>query len=62
MPRRPSKKRPGRNEPALLPHVLQAAAAALGVTPEELGSSSTEVACRVFGLPPSQLGLAADPR
>ncbi|KAG2442849.1 hypothetical protein HXX76_002928 [Chlamydomonas incerta] len=59
---KPSKARPGRNEPALLPHVLQAAAAALGVTPEELGRSSTDVACRVFGLPPAELGLAADPR
>ncbi|KAG2443084.1 hypothetical protein HYH02_009498 [Chlamydomonas schloesseri] len=59
---KPSKARPGRNEPALLPHVLQAAAAALGVSPEELGLSSTEVACRVFGLPAAELGLAADPR
>ncbi|PNH12113.1 Tat-linked quality control protein TatD, partial [Tetrabaena socialis] len=52
---KPSKARPGRNEPALLPHVLVAAAAAIGVTPEELGRSSTEVACRVFGIPPDQV-------
>ncbi|GFR41234.1 hypothetical protein Agub_g1907, partial [Astrephomene gubernaculifera] len=52
---KPSKARPGRNEPALLPHVLQAAAAALGVSPEELGRSTTEVACRVFGLPRHEL-------
>ncbi|KAG2499368.1 hypothetical protein HYH03_002943 [Edaphochlamys debaryana] len=47
---KPSKARPGRNEPALLPHVLQAAADALGTTPEELGASTTAVACKVFGL------------
>ncbi|GIL72875.1 hypothetical protein Vretifemale_3164 [Volvox reticuliferus] len=33
---KPSRARPGRNEPALLPHVLMAAAAAIGITPEEV--------------------------
>ncbi|GLC35822.1 hypothetical protein PLESTB_000497900 [Pleodorina starrii] len=57
---KPSRARPGRNEPSLLPHVLQAAAAAMGVTPEELGRSTTAVACRVFGLPADALGLQPD--
>ncbi|GIL72872.1 hypothetical protein Vretifemale_3164 [Volvox reticuliferus] len=54
---KPSRARPGRNEPALLPHVLMAAAAAIGITPEELGKSTTATACRVFGLPGDTLGL-----
>ncbi|GLI68941.1 hypothetical protein VaNZ11_013370, partial [Volvox africanus] len=54
---KPSKARPGRNEPALLPHVLMAAAAAIGISPEELGKSTTATACRVFGLPGDTLGL-----
>ncbi|EFJ42922.1 hypothetical protein VOLCADRAFT_107016 [Volvox carteri f. nagariensis] len=35
----PSKARPGRNEPALLPHVLQAAATAMGISSDEEGAS-----------------------
>ncbi|KXZ56655.1 hypothetical protein GPECTOR_1g590 [Gonium pectorale] len=59
---KPSKARPGRNEPALLPHVLQAAATALGVAPEELGRSTTEVALRVFNLEHEALGMGSAPR
>lgn len=52
---KPSKARPGRNEPALLPHVLRTAADALGVSQEELGMSTTAVACKVFRIPDSVL-------
>lgn len=47
----PSKARPNRNEPALLPHVLKAVAAARGETEEQVALRSTEVAREFFGLP-----------
>ncbi|BDA46123.1 3'-5' ssDNA/RNA exonuclease TatD [Coccomyxa sp. Obi] len=48
---RPSKARPRRNEPALLPHVLQAVADAVGEDMETLAQRTTENAQRFFGLP-----------
>lgn len=47
---KPSRVRPGRNEPALLPHVLTAAAAALGKTPEQVAEQTSNVARAVFGI------------
>lgn len=47
----PSKARPNRNEPALLPHVLKAVAAARGETEEQVARQTTEAACKFFGLP-----------
>lgn len=47
----PSKARPNRNEPALLPHVLQAVAAALGQSEEEVAQRTTSVAKAFFRLP-----------
>lgn len=49
-PRRPSKRRPQRNEPALLPYVLEAVAAARGQTPEHVAHITTANAKRLFGL------------
>lgn len=42
--------REGRNEPAFLPHVLRAVAAALGRPPEELAAATTATAERFFQL------------
>lgn len=47
----PSKARPQRNEPALLPHVLSAVAAARGERCEEMARQTTENARRFFRLP-----------
>uniref|UniRef100_A0A7S0S5G7 TatD related DNase n=1 Tax=Chlamydomonas leiostraca TaxID=1034604 RepID=A0A7S0S5G7_9CHLO len=47
---KPNKARPGRNEPALLPHVLQMAAQSLGEEPAAVAQRTTETACRVFGI------------
>lgn len=47
----PAKARPNRNEPALLPHVLAAVAAALGQTEEEVAQRTTNVAKKFFRLP-----------
>jgi TatD DNase family protein len=47
----PSKARPNRNEPALLPHVLKAVAAARGESEEQVAQQTTAVACKFFGLP-----------
>jgi TatD DNase family protein len=49
----PSKARPNRNEPALLPHVLTAVAVALGQSEEEVAKRTTAVAKAFFGLPDS---------
>lgn len=49
----PSKARPNRNEPALLPHVLTAVAAALGQGEEEAAMRTTAVAKAFFRLPDS---------
>ncbi|KAL4427778.1 hypothetical protein ABPG75_001867 [Micractinium tetrahymenae] len=46
----PSKSRPQRNEPALLPHVLAAVAAARGQSPEHVARVTTENARRFFRL------------
>lgn len=46
----PSKARPQRNEPALLPHVLNAVAAARGQLPEHVARVTTENARRFFRL------------
>jgi TatD DNase family protein len=43
--------RGGRNEPAFLPHVLQAAADALGMPAEAVARATTETAKRFFRLP-----------
>lgn len=51
----PSKARPGRNEPALLSHVLKAVAAARGETEEQVAQQTAQVACKFFGLPASIL-------
>jgi TatD DNase family protein len=45
-----NKARPRRNEPALLPHVAAAVAAAKGLTYEEVAAATTANALRVFGL------------
>lgn len=47
---RPSKARPSRNEPALLPHVLRAMSRATGRSEEEVALQTTRVACAVFGI------------
>ena len=47
---RPSKARPRRNEPALLPFVLEKVASALGESPEEVAKRTTETAEKCFGL------------
>ena len=47
---KPSKARPKRNEPCLLPHVAAAVAAAWGVPLEEAAAATTANARRVFGL------------
>jgi TatD DNase family protein len=49
----PSKARPNRNEPALLPHVLTAVAAAMGQNEEEVAKRTTAVAKAFFRLPDS---------
>ncbi|KAL4449421.1 hypothetical protein ABPG77_007065 [Micractinium sp. CCAP 211/92] len=46
----PSKSRPQRNEPALLPHVLSAVAAARGQSPKHVAGVTTENARRFFRL------------
>ena len=48
---KPGSKRPGRNEPALLPHVLRAAAVAMKEEEESVALRTTANACRFFGLP-----------
>lgn len=40
----------GRNEPAILPHIVQAVAACLGKTPEEIAEATTSTAKDFFGL------------
>lgn len=47
----PSKARPQRNEPALLPYVLQAVAAARGESVEKVARATTDNARRLFGIP-----------
>lgn len=47
----PAKARPQRNEPALLPHVLAAVAAARGEDPGTTAASTTATARAFFGLP-----------
>ena len=47
----PSKARPQRNEPALLPHVLHLVAAARGESPERTAAVTTANALRLFRLP-----------
>eukprot|EP00878_Enallax_costatus_P017188 GHUV01018045.1.p1 GENE.GHUV01018045.1~~GHUV01018045.1.p1 ORF type:complete len:244 (+),score=34.01 GHUV01018045.1:1024-1755(+) len=49
----PTKARPNRNEPALLPHVLLTVAAALGRPEDEVAQRTTDVATRFFRLPVS---------
>jgi TatD DNase family protein len=46
----PSKVRPKRNEPCLLPHVAAAVAAARGITVAEVAAATSVNAVRVFGL------------
>jgi TatD DNase family protein len=46
----PSKKRPSRNEPALLQIVLRAVAEARGQSMEEVAKYTTENATRLFGI------------
>ena len=47
---KPNKARPGRNEPALLPHVLRAVAAAVGEAEEVVARRTTDNAARFFGI------------
>lgn len=47
---KPNKSRPHRNEPALLPHVLNTVAASLGKPMDEVARQTTRNACRVFGI------------
>lgn len=47
----PSKARPQRNEPALLPHVLRAVAAARGEAEEHTAAVTTANAAAFFRLP-----------
>jgi TatD DNase family protein len=47
--------RPSRNEPAFLPHVLRAVAAARGLPPEEVARATTATARAFFGLPFSEV-------
>ncbi len=53
----PSKARPHRNEPALLPYVLDAVSAALGEDREEVARRTSGVAARFFGLAPADVGI-----
>jgi TatD DNase family protein len=53
----PSKARPGRDEPALLPHVLKAVATVRGETEEQAAKQTTDVACKFFGLPRAALSI-----
>ena len=46
----------GRNEPAFLPHILNAVAKHMDVSAEELAASSTANARRFFGLPTGKNG------
>jgi TatD DNase family protein len=48
---KPSKARPHRNEPALLPHVLRAVAEAVGESEEGVAARTTRVAGSFFQLP-----------
>ncbi|KAG1661864.1 hypothetical protein FOA52_011631 [Chlamydomonas sp. UWO 241] len=48
---KPSRARPGRNEPALLPHVLRAVAHATGKSEEQVARETSDVVRAVFGLP-----------
>jgi TatD DNase family protein len=43
--------RPSRNEPAFLPHVLAATAAALALPQDEVARATTATACAFFGIP-----------
>ncbi|KAF8063861.1 tatD [Scenedesmus sp. PABB004] len=52
----PSKARPSRNEPALLPHVLSAVAAALGQDEAAVAARTSAVARAFFGLPDADAG------
>lgn len=47
---KPSRLRPRRNEPALLPHVLAAVAKATGRPAEQVARETTAAACKLFGL------------
>lgn len=47
---RPSKARPSRNEPALLPFVLRKVAEVRGQTMEHVAKTTTANACRLFGM------------
>ncbi|KAK9842675.1 hypothetical protein WJX74_000525 [Apatococcus lobatus] len=47
---KPNRIRPSRNEPALLPHVLNQVAQALGKSLEEVATQTTHTANRVFSL------------
>jgi TatD DNase family protein len=51
----PAKARPHRNEPALLPYVLETVAAALGEEPEAVARRTSGVAAQFFGIP-AELG------
>lgn len=48
---KPSKSRPHRNEPALLPHVLQQVAKSLNKSEEQVALQTSRVACDFFSLP-----------
>lgn len=53
----PAKARPHRNEPALLPYVLETVAAALGEEPEAVARRTSAVAARFFGIAEFEGGL-----
>jgi len=47
---RPNKARPRRNEPALLPYVLQTVSESLGQTEEQVAARTTATAKAFFGI------------
>ncbi len=53
----PAPRRPGRNEPAFLPHVLAGLAQACGGGAAELAARTTRNARRLFGAWPEQLAV-----
>jgi len=56
----PSKARPHRNEPALLPYVLETVAGALGEEQEAVARRTSAMAAAFFGIAPQDIGLVPE--